>query len=191
LTEKILGNDYSFCFAQRKCDTKSWISDIYLYFNGTKSDSITDKNFTQYILTLKKANYAVDATFSLNISNVTTNVEGCKFLVYGQNSSMEDRYLIGNALLNSYYVMLNYTDNTIGFNGDYSEVVYKPDDPIKPNPKPPAPDNKKKSNPVIIIAIIAGALLFVAIGVCIYIKKRNESINQELTSNAKYHTIGE
>lgn len=87
MTEKILGNDYSFCFAERKCNSRSWLSDIYLYFNATKSDEITDKNFTQYILTLKKANYAVDATFSLNISNVTTNVEGCKFLVYGQNSS--------------------------------------------------------------------------------------------------------
>jgi hypothetical protein len=87
--------------------------------------------------------------------------------------------------------MLNYTDNTIGFNGDYSEVVYKPNDPIQPKPKPFNPDAEKKGNPLIIILIIAGALLFIAIGVCIYIKKRNESINHELTNNAKYHTIGE
>jgi hypothetical protein len=51
----------------------------------------------------------------------------CKFLFYIQMAHSNTRYLLGNAFLNNYYVMLNNTDNdnpTIGFNGDYWEVVY-------------------------------------------------------------------
>jgi hypothetical protein len=105
----------------------------------------------------------------------------CKFLVYGQNNSMEKRYIIGNAFLRSYYVMLNYTSDILGFNGEYSEVKKGG------GGKPPVKEDK--ASPLTIILIIAGALLFVAIGVCLLIKKRNESINAELSNNAKYHSI--
>lgn len=100
---------------------------------------------------------------------------------------MENRYLVGNAFLRNYYVKLNFSDDTIGFNGEYVDITRKPNDPIVP-PKPFKPEANKGS-PLVIILIIAGALLFVAIGVCIYIKKRNESINSGLAEGSKYQTI--
>jgi hypothetical protein len=164
------------------------LNDIYLYFNATKSDRQTDKNFTEYILSLKKNDYAVDVsitTFNAT-SNSSTTINACKFLVYGQNTSIETRYLLGNAFLRSYYVMLNYTDDTLGFNGDYTLVVRNPNDPG--NDKKFKPDTEGM-NTLTVILIIAGAVLVAALGVCLYIKKRNEKINNELTSNAKYHSI--
>jgi hypothetical protein len=124
ITENILGEEYSVCYSDRRCGTKKWLSDFYLYFNATTSDDDKNKTFTQYILTLKKENYAVDIpiTFFNTTTNTTETKEMCKFLVYGQNNSMEKRYIIGNAFLRSYYVMLNYTSDSLGFNGDYSEV---------------------------------------------------------------------
>ena len=112
------------CYSDRRCGTKKWLSDFYLYFNATTSDDDKNKTFTQHILTLKKENYAVDIpiTFFNTTTNTTETKEMCKFLVYGQNNSMEKRYIIGNAFLRSYYVMLNYTSDSLGFNGDYSEV---------------------------------------------------------------------
>lgn len=62
-TERIYGVDYNFCFALGKCnDINSKIFDIFLYFNATKASnqSYNDKNFTQYILSMKKGDYAVD-----------------------------------------------------------------------------------------------------------------------------------
>ena len=132
---------------------------------------------------MSKNDYAVkwDLPY-LGPNNETLTKETCKFLIYGQNTSPERRYIIGNAFLANYYVMLNYTDKDrqqIGFNGDYWQVTYKPGDPSKPD-KPPAPSGDGNGSPLIIILIIAGALLFVAIGVCIYIKKRNEKLQGEL-----------
>lgn len=85
--------------------------------------------------------------------------------------------------------MLNYTDKVnqrIGFNGDYWQITYKPEDKQPEEKKLPPSD---KGNPLIVILIIAGALLFVAIGVCIYIKKRNEKLQGELHEGTKYSTL--
>jgi hypothetical protein len=98
--------------------------------------------------------------------NQSQTKEVCKFLIYGQNGSSEKRYLIGNSFLN----------------GDYWRVT----NPL-PGPKV-LPDNAN-GNPLIIILIIAGALLFVAIGVCIYIKKRNEKLQNELHHDTKYSSL--
>lgn len=54
-SERIYGVDYSFCYAASSCGSiSSNIKDIFLYFNATKGDQQTDKNYTQYILSLKK-----------------------------------------------------------------------------------------------------------------------------------------
>ncbi len=128
----------------------------------------------------------------MDINNQSKTNDTCKFLVYGQNGALENkRYLVGNALLRSYYVMLNYTSKMIGFNGDYTKVVYKPNDPVNPvpPPKPNKQDDEAKGDPLVIILIIAGALLFVAIGVCIYIKKRNEKLHGDLQNETKYSSL--
>ena len=70
-TEDIFGGNFSYCQANRTCDTKSWLNDIYLYFNATNSDNLLEKNYTQYILTLKKENYAVDVQYPY--FNASTN----------------------------------------------------------------------------------------------------------------------
>lgn len=142
---------------------------------------------------MSKNDYAVDWKVSfMDANNQTQTKDTCKLLIYGQNGSLEKRYLIGNAFLNNYYVMLNSTDAEhphIGFNGDYWQVVQKPGDPVVP-PKPFKPEEEAKgTSPLIVILIIAGALLFVAIGVCIYIKKRNEKLQSELHNNTKYSTL--
>ena len=139
---------------------------------------------------MNKNDYAIDWKLPyLGPNNETLYNDTCKFLVYGQNGSPDKRYIIGNALLSNYYVMLNYTDafhQHIGFNGDYWQITYKPGD-IVPD-KPIAPSDNKGS-PLIVILIIAGALLFVAIGVCIYIKKRNEKLQGELHNDTKYSSL--
>lgn len=85
--------------------------------------------------------------------------------------------------------MLNYTSNMIGFNGDYTQIIQKQNDPVTPPPKPNKQDEEAKGSPLIIILIIAGALLFVAIGVCIYIKKRNEKLHGDLANETKYSSL--
>lgn len=141
---------------------------------------------------MKKSDYTVDKKVEyIDSNNQTASKDVCKFLVYGQNGSGEKRYLVGNAFLKNYYVMLNYTDSEhqhIGFNGDYWQVVQKPGDPVVP-PKPFKPDEEAKGSPLIVILIIAGALLFVAIGVCIYIKKRNEKLQGDLHNETKYSSL--
>ena len=97
--------------------------------------------------------------------------------MYGQNTSQETRYLLGNAFLRGYYVMLDYTSQSLGFNGQYWMINRT--EPAKPVPPADQPTGPKT---IVIIAIIAGALLFVAIGACIFIKKRNERLQSELHS---------
>jgi hypothetical protein len=139
---------------------------------------------------MNKKDYAIDWKLPyLGPLNETLFNDTCKFLIYG-DKSIDSRYVIGNAFLTNYYVMLNYTDpvnQRIGFNGDYWEITYKPEDK-KPDEKP-MPPSSDKGDPIIVILIIAGALLFVAIGVCIYIKKRNEKLQGELHESAKYSTL--
>jgi len=131
---------------------------------------------------MKKSDYAIKWMMPyIDDKNVSQTKEVCNFLIYGQNGSSEKRYLIGNSFLNSYYVAFNYTHDRIGFNGNYWRVT----NPL-PGPKN-LPDNA--GSPLIIILIIAGALLFVAIGVCIYIKKRNEKLQSELHHDTKYSSL--
>ena len=141
---------------------------------------------------MNKNDYAIEWKLPyLGPLNETLFNDTCKFLVYSRVGSKVPGYTIGNAVLSNYYVMLNFTDPVhqhIGFNGDYWEVTYKPGDPTKPD-KPPAPAEDTKGSPLIVILIIAGALLFVAIGVCIYIKKRNEKLQGELHNDTKYSSL--
>jgi len=85
--------------------------------------------------------------------------------------------------LKGYYVALNYTgDGHIGFNGPYSEInIYVP-------PKPIADDPKNPISPMVVILVIGGVLLFVSVGICVCIKKKNEQLQQQLhmqTSNGQ------
>lgn len=137
---------------------------------------------------MSKDDYSIDWKLPYKgPNNETLTKDTCKFLIYGQNGSPEKRYLVGNAFLRNYYVMLNFTDpehQQIGFNGDYWQVA-------QPSPpKPYKPDEEAKGSTLIIILIIAGALLFVAIGVCIYIKKRNEKLHSDLHNETKYSSLG-
>ena len=142
---------------------------------------------------MNKNDYAIEWKLPyLGPLNETLFNDTCKFLVYSRVGSRVPGYTIGNAFLTNYYVMLNFTDANrpfIGFNGDYWQITYKPNDPAKPDkpPAPPAEDNN--GSPLIVILIIAGALLFVAIGVCIYIKKRNEKLQGELHNDTKYSSL--
>lgn len=56
-------------------------------------------------------------------------------------------------------------------------------------PKPFKPDEEAGMSPLIIILIIAGALLLVAVGVCIYIKKKNDKLQGDLHNGAKYSSL--
>jgi hypothetical protein len=114
--ENINDETYRGCTAPTSCkNILSSISDIYLYFNATKRKDQRNPDYTQYILAISKYDYTVE-------------VNGwCSFLFFTSIGSLNKRYLLGNAFLNNYYVMLNNTDTdypTIGFNGDYWEVVY-------------------------------------------------------------------
>jgi hypothetical protein len=131
----------------------------------------------QYILNYKPENYAVDVKLQMNSSGYLWEKDICKFLVYGQNTSQEERYLLGNAFLSGYYVMLDYNNQSLGFNGQYWKV--NKTQPFKPLPPVDQPSGPKT---IVIIAIIAGALLFVAVGACIFIKKRNERLQAELSN---------
>ena len=81
------------------------LSDLYFYFNATRAQSNV---LDQYILNYKVENYAVDVKLSFNNSGVMTDKNVCKFLIYGQGSSGEERYLLGNAFLRGYYTMLAF-----------------------------------------------------------------------------------
>jgi hypothetical protein len=74
--------------------------------------------------------------------------------------------------LRGYYVALNYSDGGhIGFNGAYSAVEYHKPKPL-PSSSPIAPE--------IIILVIGGILLFVSVGICVCIKKKNEQLQHQL-----------
>lgn len=122
---------------------------------------------------MKEKDFAVKYSIPyIGPNNQSATKDACKFLIYGQNGSPESRYLVGNAFLRNYYVMLNYTDpenQHIGFNGDYWEVAV-------PAPKPKIEDQGKLSPLILILIIAVAALLFIAIGVCICIKKRNNKL---------------
>ncbi len=183
-TERIYNTDFSFCYAESVCSAiNNKIFDVYLYFNATRpADDPSKQNYTEFIFSMKKSDYAIKWMMPyIDDKNVSQTKEVCKFLIYGQNGSSEKRYLVGNSFLNSYYVAFNYTQDRIGFNGDYWRIT----NPL-PGPKN-LPDNA--GSPLIIILIIAGALLFVAIGVCIYIKKRNEKLQSELHHDTKYSSL--
>ncbi len=131
-TDTIFGVSYPYCFLNSTCGKKENLYDIWFYFNSSNKNG----NTTQYMLPFKNDKYAVEEKVSyLDAQNVTQSYDICKILVYGQGKTAEDRYLLGNAFLKSFYVVLDYTNQMIGFNGEYKNVV-------NPTPKPDTPPGK-------------------------------------------------
>ena len=97
----------------------------------------------------------------------------CKLEVFGQSKdATEERYLLGNKFLKGYYIALNYTgEGSIGFNGPYNLIN------IYIEPKPHIPPG---ISPMFVILVIGGVLLFVSVGICVCIKKKNEQLQQQL-----------
>ncbi len=175
-TETILGQAYPYCYVNTTCGQRTAYQNIYLYFNS----SIKAGNSTQYMLEYPKEKYAAEDSIKyIDEKNVTQSMDVCKLLVYGQGSSSESRYLVGNAFLKSYYVALDFANEKIGFNGFYKEIE-------KPNPRPPTPPAGSGLDALVVILVIAGILLFASIGICVCIKKRNETLREQLDSNDKY-----
>jgi|LauGreDrversion4_2_1035121.scaffolds.fasta_scaffold1084106_1 hypothetical protein len=104
----------------------------------------------------------------------------CKISIFGKTHDIkDDRYLLGNQFLKGYYVALNYTgDGYIGFNGEYAPIeIHIPPKPVVPTP--PA------ISPWVVIMVIGGILLFVSVGICVCIKKKNEQLQEELDQQTK------
>ncbi len=77
------------------------------------------------MFTYSKDNYALEATLPvLDERNNTIEMNICRLQIYGQGKSNENRYLLGNAFLRSYYIMLDYQNDIIGINGEYRSITY-------------------------------------------------------------------
>lgn len=112
---------------------------------------------------------------SYAIPVTVAGVSMCKIALYGNKDSTEEYYMLGNLFLKNYYVLLNYTNSSVGFNGYYylAEQLIKPDVPVI--------DKKLPIWGVMIIATsIVGIIL--AVCVCLYIRQKNTALKMRLNN---------
>ena len=85
--------------------------------------------------------------------------------------------LLGSTFLQNYFVIFDFKNNSIGFNGYYIEVV------------PPHNDDSTTLSPTIITIIcLAGVLLLGGIGVAVYMINKKRKLNKEIN---RYSTLEE
>lgn len=146
-----MNENYTYCVLPTTCSN---LANISLQFSGNETFIYPPNS------------YAIPLTVG--------GVSMCKIALFGNKDSTEDYYMLGNLFLKNYYVLLNYTSSSVGFNGYYylAEQIIKPDGPI---------DNKLPIWGVMIISTsIVGIIL--AVCVCLYIRQKNTALKMRLNN---------
>lgn len=126
--------------------------------------------------------------FDHQIKNQETGVmhSYCGIALFGNLDEDEDYYNLGAPFLKNYYILLNYTDNTLGLNGNYymAEAILD---------KPDLPDNKVPTRgfPLWGIILIAIAVIGVILGVCIYLQIRSKNKELRARLNSDFNKISQ
>ena len=164
--QPFLGENYHYCSIANTTCEKLTLGDISLQFSG----------FEAY--TYPSSSYATTRT---HLINETINMTFCDIQLFGNQDLEEDYYMLGDRFMQNYYILFNYTNNSVGFNGPYytaEQIIDKPDY------VPEAPVMPLWA--VILIAcVVVGIVL--AICVCLYIRQKNNSLRSKLNDN--YDTL--
>lgn len=84
--------------------------------------------------------------------------------------------MLGSSFMRNYYILFNYTNQSVGFNGNYYNT-----EAILDKPDAPKGSNKVPLWGVIIISSgLVGIIL--SICVCLYIRQKNKSLNEHLAN---------
>ncbi len=145
-----------------------------MYFNATTQQ---EGNYTQSLLYFAASHYARDGKYNhTNEKNESTLIDVCNLLIYTNHANQQFNYFLGEPFLSQFYVQFDYSQNTIGFNGPYSNVEH----PIPPEPKPPVPQ-EKATDWVLIGIIVGGGVLAVALISAILITMKQKRLKSQLS----------
>ena len=150
-TELIMNENFTYCMLPTTCSN---LGNISLQFSGNETFIYPPQS------------YAIPLTVA--------GKSMCKIALYGSNDLTEDYYMLGDLFLQNYYVLLNYTSSSVGFNGYYylAEQLVKPD--------PPKDEKLAIWGVMIIAAVIVGIIL--AVCVCLYIRQKNTALKMRLNN---------
>ena len=124
--------------------------------------------------TISPDNYLLDTTLT-DSTGVVTNY--CELLIQRNNIvNMTTEYVLGMVFLYDYYLVLDFDNLQVGFNGlmiDLTPVV------------PPS----HQSFPYWIIIVIVVAIVMLIIAVVMYVRIRNKRLQGQLTAGTAYSTL--
>jgi hypothetical protein len=102
---------------------------------------------------------------------------------------MTNEYLLGLPFLYDYYLVLNFDNNTIGFNGEMVDLTPVDPSPVDPNPPSPGPEpqpddptnqpESPSSFPWWIIIVVLASLFVIGAAV-IFFRLRNKRLQRDL-----------
>ncbi|TNV79141.1 hypothetical protein FGO68_gene3759 [Halteria grandinella] len=161
-----LGKVYNYCSFNTSCD-KTTFGTISLQLSGVEAFLYSPSDYLN--------NVVYDGADGKSIWT-------CRIQIFGIQDIDQDYYILGNDFLRNYYVLFNYTSNTVGFNGPY---YIAEDINDKPDYVPTSSSEVPLWVWILLIAIIVGS--FILISVCTCIRKRNSSLKEKL--NQEYSSM--